>query len=206
VQHSDLDPKASTIHVRRSCGWVRGERGYELTTDLPKSGRQRTVRVPKEVMRVLLTLPSRFRGGPVFTHSDGRPIEPSAVLNRVLRAACARAGLPPIRFHDLRHTYVALSIAEGAHPKYIQQQLGHASIITTLDTYGHLFPAFTRARRSGSGRSSSGRSLDTIWSQTPGHERPAFALARLGQRFARDARFAVHEDLIRSARSVDRQS
>jgi integrase len=142
VQHPDLDPKASTIHVRRSCGWVRGEHGYELTTDLPKSGRERTVRVPKEVMRVLMTLPSRFRGGPVFTHSDGRPIEPSAVLNRVLRLVCARAGLPAIRFHDLRHTYVALSIAEGAHSKYIQQQLGHASITTTLDTYGHLFPGF----------------------------------------------------------------
>jgi integrase len=37
---------------------------------------------------------------------------------------------------------VALSIGEGAHTKYIQQQLGHASITTTLDTHGHLFPGF----------------------------------------------------------------
>jgi hypothetical protein len=44
-------------------------------------------------------------------------------------------------FHDLRHTAVALAIAEGAHPKAIQARLGHASITTTLNTYGHLFPS-----------------------------------------------------------------
>jgi integrase len=41
----------------------------------------------------------------------------------------------------LRHTAVALAIAEGAHPKAIQARLGHASITTTLNTYGHLFPS-----------------------------------------------------------------
>jgi integrase len=45
-----------------------------------------------------------------------------------------------VRFHDLRHTYSSLLIAHGAHPKYIQAQLGHASIQTTLDRYGHLMP------------------------------------------------------------------
>src|SRR3989449_11341431 len=45
-----------------------------------------------------------------------------------------------MRFHDLRHTYASLLIAQGAHPKYIQTQLGHASIQTTLDRYGHLMP------------------------------------------------------------------
>ena len=51
-----------------------------------------------------------------------------------------RAELRRIRFHDLRHTYASLLIAQGAHPKYIQAQLGHASIQTTLDRYGHLMP------------------------------------------------------------------
>ena len=45
-----------------------------------------------------------------------------------------------MRLHDLRHTYASLLIAQGAHPKYIQAQLGHASIQTTLDRYGHLMP------------------------------------------------------------------
>ncbi len=44
------------------------------------------------------------------------------------------------RFHDLRHTSVALAIAEGAHPKAIQTRMGHSSVNVTLDRYGHLFP------------------------------------------------------------------
>ena len=43
-----------------------------------------------------------------------------------------------LRFHDLRHTNVALRIEQGQNIKYIQNQLGHASIQTTLDRYGHL--------------------------------------------------------------------
>src|SRR5262245_49322243 len=60
---------------------------------------------------------------------------------RVLR----RSKLQRIRFHDLRHTYASLLIAQGAHPKYIQAQLGHASIQTTLDRYGHLMPEMHEA-------------------------------------------------------------
>jgi integrase len=43
-----------------------------------------------------------------------------------------------LRFHDLRHTAASLAIAAGAHPKQIQEMLGHSSITTTLDRYGHL--------------------------------------------------------------------
>ena len=49
------------------------------------------------------------------------------------------------RFHDLRHTSVALAIAEGAHPKAIQTRMGHSSINVTLDRYGHLFPELDEA-------------------------------------------------------------
>ena len=52
-----------------------------------------------------------------------------------------RAGLEvQPRFHDLRHTCVALLVAEGAHQLTIMRRLGHSSIQVTLDTYGHLFP------------------------------------------------------------------
>jgi integrase len=55
-----------------------------------------------------------------------------------------------MRFHDLRHTYASLLIEERAHVKYISEQLGHASMQTTLDRYGHLFDQSyaTRARSS----------------------------------------------------------
>ena len=51
----------------------------------------------------------------------------------------------PCTFHDLRHSHAALSIAQGEHPKVIQERLGHASIKTTLDTYGHLFDGLDEA-------------------------------------------------------------
>jgi integrase len=53
----------------------------------------------------------------------------------------ALAGLPEIRFHDLRHTHASLLIAAGVHPKAIQARLGHSSITMTMDRYGHLMPS-----------------------------------------------------------------
>jgi integrase len=50
-----------------------------------------------------------------------------------------------VRFHDVRHTSVALAIASGAHPKAIQARMGHSSIDVTLDRYGHLFPELDEA-------------------------------------------------------------
>jgi integrase len=50
------------------------------------------------------------------------------------------AGLPRIRFHDLRHTCATLLLGEGVHPKIVQELLGHASIRLTLDTYSHYLP------------------------------------------------------------------
>ena len=60
------------------------------------------------------------------------------MVKREFLPALTRAGLRRIRFHDLRHTYTTLLIAQGENPKVIQSQLGHASIETTFDRYGHL--------------------------------------------------------------------
>lgn len=54
--------------------------------------------------------------------------------------AVARAGLTPLRPHDLRHTAVALWIAAGASPNEIAARAGHSSVVTVLDRYGHLLP------------------------------------------------------------------
>lgn len=68
------------------------------------------------------------------------------VYNRTFKPAVRTAGLPErTRFHDLRHTCAALCIALGAHPKAIQERLGHSSITVTLDRYGHLFPKLDEA-------------------------------------------------------------
>lgn len=76
----------------------------------------------------------------VFPTTGGRVWRKDNFMSRVFRPAVKRARLEPLRFHDLRHTYAALMVAAGAHPKLLQVQLGHTSITVTLNTYGHLFP------------------------------------------------------------------
>ncbi|UCF84569.1 MAG: site-specific integrase, partial [Desulfobacteraceae bacterium] len=74
----------------------------------------------------------------VFPNDTGKPIDKNNLIRRHFEPALRRAGLRRIRFHDLRHTYASLLIAQGEHPKYIQVQMGHSSINVTMDTYGHL--------------------------------------------------------------------
>jgi integrase len=76
----------------------------------------------------------------MFPGEDGGLRDPVSFLRWHFKPALKRAGLPDIRFHDLRHTYASLLILAGEHPKFVQTQLGHASITTTLDRYGHLLP------------------------------------------------------------------
>jgi len=78
--------------------------------------------------------------GLVWSGPEGGPIRKDNFMARVYRPAVTRAGFAPLRFHDLRHTYAALMVRAGAHPKMLQSQMGHASIRITLDLYGHLYP------------------------------------------------------------------
>ena len=77
--------------------------------------------------------------GYVFTRRDGTALRPNSVTQR-FRKLSDRAGLPPIRFHDLRHGAASLAHAAGADLKTIQDQLGHASIVLTADTYTSVLP------------------------------------------------------------------
>jgi integrase len=82
----------------------------------------------------------------VFTAPRGGPLRRDLLFKRFLRPAIEAAGLPSaLRLHDLRHSCAALLIELGAHPKAIQERLGHSSITVTMDVYGHLFPALNEA-------------------------------------------------------------
>ncbi len=75
----------------------------------------------------------------VFTDGEGKPIHPHAVyqtFGRIVR----NAGLPHMRFHDLRHTHGSLLIKEGVPVKVVSERLGHAHIAHTIQTYQHLLP------------------------------------------------------------------
>jgi integrase len=70
----------------------------------------------------------------------GTPLDRGNVVRRDFWPLLKQVGLRRIRFHDLRHTFATLLIDQGESPKYIQAQLGHASIQATMDRYGHLLP------------------------------------------------------------------
>lgn len=75
----------------------------------------------------------------VFTDGDGNPVHPHAVYE-AFRRIVANAGVPTMRFHDLRHTHGSLLIKDGIPVKVVSERLGHANIAFTMQTYQHLLP------------------------------------------------------------------
>lgn len=80
--------------------------------------------------------------GWVFTDGDGNPIHPHA-LYQSFRRIVANADIPPLRFHDLRHTHGSLLIKEGVPVKVVSERLGHGHIAHTIQTYQHLLPGMS---------------------------------------------------------------
>jgi integrase len=80
----------------------------------------------------------------VFCDTEGGALRKSNVRRRSFHPLVRKAGVPTIRFHDLRHTAATLLLAQGVHPKVVQERLGHAQIAMTLDTYSHVLPSMQR--------------------------------------------------------------
>jgi integrase len=82
--------------------------------------------------------------GLVFCSELGTPLEPGNMLRRSFHPLLHRAGLPWIRFHDLRHTAATVMLGRGVHPKIASEMLGHATVGITLDTYSHVTETMQR--------------------------------------------------------------
>lgn len=80
----------------------------------------------------------------VFTSPTGAPIDGRILIRSWFRPLLKKAGLPPIRIHDLRHSYASIALALGVHPKVVQEALGHSTIAVTLDLYSHVVPSLQR--------------------------------------------------------------
>lgn len=76
----------------------------------------------------------------VFPTRVGTPVSRHNLVARSFKPLLKHAGLPDIRFHDLRHTCATLMLAVGTNPKVVQETLGHANVSVTLDIYSHLLP------------------------------------------------------------------
>ncbi|MHC4621322.1 MAG: tyrosine-type recombinase/integrase [Planctomycetota bacterium] len=111
-----------------------------ITVKHSKSGKVRYVPLNDMVWNYLHAQPGGHDKGPVFTF-QGNPV---ASIKTAFAAAVRRAGIPPLRFHDLRHTFATRMVLAGADLPTVQELMGHASITTTR-RYAHPAPSHKRA-------------------------------------------------------------
>jgi integrase len=140
VQDVDLRETTPTLTVVQAVRTVRAR--PELAGPKTEAARRR-VNIPRFLVDEIEQHVTEFgvaEDGRLFESPRGGLVSHST-LDKALGKAAEKLGIPKPRFHDLRHTCAALLIQQGAHPKMIQQQLGHSSITTTLDVYGSLFPS-----------------------------------------------------------------
>ena len=146
LRRSKLDLRTRKVRVTEqlirleTTEWVRKE---------PKTPASvRSITISTVTADILASHLERFASpgpdGLAFPNAAGNPIAAASFWNNHFSRAQRASGVS-CRFHDLRHSSVALAIAEGAHPKAIQARMGHSSINVTLDRYGHLFPELDEA-------------------------------------------------------------
>ncbi len=163
LRWEDVDLDAAALTVRHT---LREVPGGAYVLDEPKTERsRRTLALPPFVVGALRahhTAQARVRlrrvrlaagdewhdDGYVFTTDVGLPLHGRVVLHRFQRALL-HAGLPRLRFHDLRHGAASLLVAQHVDLKVVQEVLGHAQLATTAEIYAHLLP---EARREAAGR------------------------------------------------------
>ena len=90
---------------------------------------------------------AREKAGPLWKENDlvfctsiGTRLNPDRDIRLPFKSILREAGLPDIRFHDLRHSAATLLLALGVHPKIVQEILGHSNIAMTMNVYSHVLP------------------------------------------------------------------
>lgn len=152
LRWADVDFERGTLSVRRTL--TRGESGLVFGEPKSSAGR-RSVAIPEPVVATLRThrarqAERRLKAGPawqdhdlVFERGDGTVLHPNVVTHTFPRLA-RRHGLPVIRLHDLRHTAATLMLANGEHPRIVQERLGHSDVSMTLNRYSHVTESMQR--------------------------------------------------------------
>lgn len=146
----DIDLDKGSIQIRRSVNRI-GKHGIVVSETKSKSS-TRKIMLPNFVVDVLKRHRERQQEiknqagaswremGIVFCSLVGGYTEPSNLHTR-FKKVLKHAGLPDIRFHDLRHSAATILLELGVHPKVVQELLGHSSISMTMDIYSHVLPS-----------------------------------------------------------------
>jgi len=149
LRWSDIDLERRSLTVTRA---IAQTYSGELVSQPPKTAKgKRTIALSHAAVSVLRNhkrkqaqlaekLGDAWQGKDlVMSDASGGIINPSNI-HRHFKRLLRKAGVKPIRFHDLRHTHATLMLKQGEHPKVVSERLGHNSIQITLDTYTHVLP------------------------------------------------------------------
>lgn len=137
LKWEDIDWKNGVIRVRRQIARVDGR---IVEAPLKTKNSYRTVTISLQAVEVLKQQKEKTNDQYVFPSPNGGPISPDSV-NNMLKRVLERAGIPKVRFHDLRHTFATLALQNGIDIKTVSSMLGHFSAGFTLDTYAHVTTA-----------------------------------------------------------------
>lgn len=147
LEWGDIDLDRATIAIRRTL--TKGADGGQTYGEPKSAAGRRSLPLPLSCLTALRRhqlhqKERRLRWGEywqetriVFDRGDGVPLHHNTVRTAFLRLT-KQLGLPPIRFHDLRHTAATIALADDENPKIIQHQLGHSDIGMTLNRYSHV--------------------------------------------------------------------
>jgi integrase len=149
LKWDDVDLEDGSLQVRRTLAITKN--GPVLTS--PKTtGSRRSVKLTSKAIEALKRHLERQLGeidrigslwsenGLIFASEKGEPINRHNLTRRSFKPLLKRAGLPQIRFHDLRHTCATLLLTRNVNVKIVSEMLGHSTIAITLDTYSHVLP------------------------------------------------------------------
>ena len=141
LKWEDIDLERGDLRVRRQISRINGE---VVEAPLKTKNAYRTLPLAEDTVSVLKEQRKKVGSNPwVFPSPNGGPISPDSVLH-MLHRVLKRAGLPKVRFHDLRHTFATLALQNGVDVKTVSGMLGHFSAGFTLDTYPHVTSAAQR--------------------------------------------------------------
>jgi integrase len=150
LRWSDIDLDRGIVQVRATLQWAKGG-NYILAAPKTRQSR-RQIMLTALACAALHThhlrqseerLAAGVPWGPhdlVFTSKTGNALDGRNVTRTDFARLLQRAGLPAIRFHDLRHTAATLLLGRGVNPKIVSEMLGHTKVGITLDIYSHVLP------------------------------------------------------------------
>lgn len=135
LKWEDIDFNNNFLSVKHTFSKYRNGKAL---IEKPKSKKSiRRIDLDKKSREILKSIPQKSEY--VFCGKTGNFLS-HAIITKRFKEMCENANVPYRCFHTLRHTHASILLANGVHPKVVQERLGHAKIGITLDTYSHLIP------------------------------------------------------------------